>query len=75
VVAMESGYEWRTEDGVVHVSQRVLLNASRNPLNVTIRSFGQGPQTVEFANAVLEQMVQHPTLSVLGGAGRSRFLI
>jgi hypothetical protein len=45
--------------------------ATRNPLNITIKSFDQQPQSVGFANAVLDQMVRYPeqngiTLSVLG---------
>ena len=78
VVAMPAGYEWRTEDGVVHVFQRNLVSDSRNPLNITIKSFGPKLQTVGFANAVLDQMVRYPeqngiAVSVLGYPGEPVF--
>src|SRR4051812_34195595 len=41
VVSMHAGYEWRTEDGVVHVFQRDLVNDDRNPLNIVIKSFDE----------------------------------
>jgi hypothetical protein len=39
VVSMHAGYDWRTEDGVVHVFQRDLAKDSRNPLNITLDSW------------------------------------
>jgi hypothetical protein len=39
VVVRYSGYEWRTEAGVIHDFQRYLVNDNRNPLNITIKSF------------------------------------
>jgi hypothetical protein len=59
VVSSHAGYEWRTEDGVVHVFQRDLVKDSRNPLNIKINSFDQKPQTVGWANNNLDQMVSH----------------
>ena len=41
VVSTHAGYEWRTEDGVVHVFQRDLVNDDRNPLNIIIKSFDE----------------------------------
>jgi hypothetical protein len=78
VVSLHAGYEWRTEDGVVHVFQRDLVNDNRNPLNITIKSFHQNPQTVGFANAVLDQMVRYPkqngiAVSVLGSPNEPVF--
>ena len=46
VVSMQLGYEWRTDDGVVHVFQRELALGTRNPLNITISSFDQARETV-----------------------------
>jgi hypothetical protein len=76
VVSMHAGYDWRTEDGVVHVFKRDLVEDNRNPLNITIKSFDEQPETVGWANNDLYQMVshvvRHPGLhgsigSVLGG--------
>jgi hypothetical protein len=39
VVSMHAGYDWRTEDGVIHVFQRDLVKDSRNPLNITLDSW------------------------------------
>jgi hypothetical protein len=57
VVSMQ-GYEWRTEDGVVHVFQRDLVKDNRNPLNITISAFDQW-ETVGFADNELSQRVSH----------------
>ena len=59
VVSMHAGYEWRMEDGVVHVFQRDLVKDRRNPLNITIDSFDEQPETVTLANNDLFQMVSH----------------
>jgi hypothetical protein len=40
VVADQPGYDWRTEDGVMHVFHRDLVKDSRNPLNITVKEFG-----------------------------------
>ena len=82
VVSTYAGYEWRNEDGVVHVFQRDLMPDTRNPLNITIKSFDDPPETVGWANNNLFQMVshvvRHPELSgisgsVLGGPGEPVF--
>jgi hypothetical protein len=82
VVSNYAGYEWRTEDGVVHVFQRGLMQDTRNPLNITIKSFDEQAETVGWANNNLFQMVthvvRHPELSgisgsVLGGPGEPTF--
>jgi hypothetical protein len=59
VVSMHTGYDWRTEDDVVHVFQRELMNDKRNPLNITIKEFDQQPETVAWASNDLYQMVSH----------------
>jgi hypothetical protein len=59
VVSTQAGYDWRMEDGVVHVFQRDLAADSRNPLNVTIKSFEQHAETIGRANNTLGQMVAH----------------
>lgn len=78
VVSTYAGYQWRTEDGVIHVFQQTLEADSRNPLNITIKSFDEEPETLNWANNNLGQMVshvvRHPELSgmtgsVLGGRG------
>jgi hypothetical protein len=72
VISEYAGYEWRTEDGVVHVFQRDLTQDARNPLNVTIKSFDELPETVGWANNNLFQMVsravRHPELSGISGS-------
>src|SRR2546422_4523238 len=72
VVSLYAGYEWRTEDGVVHVFQRDLMNDSRNPLNITIKSLGEESETIGWANNNLFQMVshvvRHPELSGISGS-------
>ena len=82
VVSTPAGYDWRMEDGVVHVFQHKLMEDSRNPLNITIESFNETPQTVGFANAVLfatvNNVVRHPEssgigLSVVGSPGEPKF--
>jgi hypothetical protein len=78
LLSMQPGYEWRTEVGVIHVFQRDLVSDTRNPLNITIKSFEQKPQSVGFANAVLDQMVRYPgqngiSVSVLGYPGEPAF--
>jgi len=50
VVSLHAGYEWRMEDGVVHVFQGDLVKDRRNPLNITIDSFDEQPETVTLAN-------------------------
>ena len=61
---------------------RVVLVATRNPLNITIKSFDEQAETVGWANNNLFQMVshvvRHPELSgisgsVLGGPGEPTF--
>jgi hypothetical protein len=62
VVSMHAGYDWRTENGVIHVFQRDLVNDDRNPLNIVIKSFDEfdeQAETVEWANNNLDQMVSH----------------
>ncbi len=59
VVSMQAGYGWRTEDGVVHVFKRDLVADKQNPLNITIESFDEQPETVAWANNDLYQMVSH----------------
>jgi hypothetical protein len=72
VVSMYAGYDWRMEDCVVHVFQRDLVNDSRNPLNITIKSFDESPETGAWANNDLDQMVshvvRHPELSGISGS-------
>jgi hypothetical protein len=72
VVSTPAGYDWRMEDGVVHVFQRGLMEDPRNPLNVVIKSFDEKPETVGWANNDLSQMVdevvRHPELSGIGGS-------
>jgi hypothetical protein len=72
LVAMHAGYEWRTEDGVIHVFRRDLVKDSRNPLNITISSFDQAPETVGWANNNLDQMVsdvvRHPEVTGIAGS-------
>jgi hypothetical protein len=60
VVALHSGYEWRTEAGVIHVFQRGLVQDGRNPLNVSIKSFDARPESVAMAINDLSQLVSHP---------------
>src|ERR1019366_4220852 len=73
VVSMHAGYEWRTEDGVVHVFQRDLVNDDRNPLNIVIKSFDEFDEqgyTVGWANTILfhklRNVVRTPELSGVG---------
>ncbi len=72
VVTMYPGYDWRMEDGVVHVFQQDLVEDSRNPLNITITEFDQQPETVGWANNNLFQrithVVRHPELSGISGS-------
>jgi hypothetical protein len=71
VVLMYHGYDWRLEDGVVHVFQRDLVNDTRNPLNITITEFDQQSETVAWANNNLFQrvthVVRHPELFGIAG--------
>jgi len=60
VVSAYAGYDWRIEDGVAHVFQRNLVNDGRNPLNITLKSFG-GTETVKLADASLFQEVWRVT--------------
>src|ERR1039457_7609702 len=58
VVSMYAGYDWRTEDGVVHVFQRDLVKDSGNPLNITVREFGWNHKMIfSEANGLLAQLV------------------
>ena len=58
VVSMYAGYDWRTEDGVVHVFQRDLVKDSRNPLNITAKEFGWNHKMIfSEANSLLAQLV------------------
>ena len=73
VVSMFPGYDWRTEDGVVHVFQRDLMNDDRNPLNIIIKSFDEFDEqgeTVGWANTILfhklKNVVRTPELSRFG---------
>ena len=73
VVSTHAGYEWRTEDGVVHVFQRDLVNDDRNPLNIIIKSFNEFDEqgyTVGWAGTILfhklRNVVRTPELSGFG---------
>src|ERR1039457_2048792 len=58
VVSLHAGYDWRTEDGVVHVFQRDLVKDSRNPLNITVMEFGWDHKMIfSEANSLLAQLV------------------
>ena len=58
VVSRHAGYDWRTEDGVVHVFQRDLVKDSRNPLNITVKEFGWNHKMIlSEANTLLAQLV------------------
>ena len=58
VVSRHAGYDWRTEDGVVHVFQRDLVKDSRNPLNITVKEFGWNHKMIlSEANSLLAQLV------------------
>ena len=58
VVSMHAGYDWRTEDGVVHVFQRDLAKDSRNPLNIAVKEFGWNHKMIfSEANSLLAQLV------------------
>lgn len=59
VVSMYPGYDWRTEDGSVHVFQRQLEADSRNPLSVSVKDFGlwNDSMTIREANSLLAQLV------------------
>src|ERR1017187_685193 len=58
VVSRHAGYDWRTEDGVVHVFQRDLVKDSRNPLNITVKEFGWDHKMIfSEANSLLAQLV------------------
>jgi hypothetical protein len=59
VVSIPAGYDWRDENGVVHVFQRELLDDRKNPLNVMIESFDTRPVTTAWASASLDQLVSH----------------
>ena len=73
VVALHPGYEWRAEEGVIHVFQRALAQDRRNPLNVRINSFSARPQSVAMAmNEVSQRVshqVRHPELEGIAGEG------
>lgn len=85
VVSTHAGYEWRTEDGVVHIFHRDLVNDDRNPLNIVLKSFAEfdeHAETVGWANNNLNQMVSHVvrhtelhgiSRSVLGDPGEPVF--
>jgi hypothetical protein len=59
VVSMHAGHDWRTENGVIHVFRRDLVDDSRNLLNITIKEFDGRPETVAWTNYNLYQMVSH----------------
>jgi hypothetical protein len=59
VVSACPGYEWRNEDGIIHVFGRDVVKDSRNPLNITIPSFDPAPESVGFANNNLYRLVSH----------------
>ena len=40
VVFSHAGYDWRLEDGIVHVFDTALLRDARNPLNTKLKHFG-----------------------------------
>jgi hypothetical protein len=81
VVSTHAGYDWRIEDGVVRVFNRTLMEDPRNPLNVTIKSFDEEPETVGMANTHLlmkvDHIVRHPDSgyggSVPGSFGEPTF--
>jgi hypothetical protein len=58
VVSNYAGYDWRMEDGVIHVFQRYMVNDTRNPLNITVETF-EVKNTVTWANVVLFHKIQH----------------
>ena len=72
VLSAYHGYDWRTEDGVVHVFQRDLIRYNNNPLNIRIKQFDERPETVAWAENDLFQMVshvvRHPELEGIGGS-------
>lgn len=72
VVSTQSGYDWKMEDGVIHVFQRSIMQDSRNPLNVTIESFDKDPETVGWANndlwVMVSKIVRHPEWTGRGGS-------
>ncbi len=72
VVSAPAGYDWRMEDGVVHVFEHNLREDTRNPLNVVIKSFDEQPETIGWANNNLHQMVdqvvRHPEQSGMSGS-------
>jgi hypothetical protein len=72
VVSTQAGYDWKAEDGIVHVFERKLVSDSRNPLNITIKEFDKQPETVGFAINDLDQMVthvvRHPELQGIAGS-------
>ena len=57
VVSNYAGYEWRTEHGFVHVFQRDLMRDTRNPLNITIKTF-ELTNTIAWANLILFHRIQ-----------------
>lgn len=71
VVSMHAGYDWRNEDGIVHVFQSELAKNSHNPLNVNIKS-PVSADTVGMMNNILFQMVRHevrlPELQGIAGS-------
>ena len=70
VVSMHAGYDWRTEDGVVHVFQRDLVKDSRNPLNITVKEFGWNHKMIlSEANSLLAQLVGQVVNPLLIGRG------
>jgi hypothetical protein len=40
VVSINAQYGWRQENGVIHVFDTALLDDTRNPLNINLKSFG-----------------------------------
>ncbi|MGB7762685.1 MAG: hypothetical protein WBL61_22820 [Bryobacteraceae bacterium] len=70
VVSMHAGYEWRLEDGVVHVFNTALMGAARNPLNAKLQFFGFtdcNPMIARMAEVYLEYNVRAVVAPKIGG--------
>jgi hypothetical protein len=70
VVSMHAGYEWRLEDGVVHVFNTALMGAARNPLNAKLQFFGFTdcqPMIRRIAEVYLEMNVRGAVAPKVGG--------
>ena len=70
VVSAHTGYEWRLEDGVVHVFNTPLMGDTRNPLNAKLGFFGFTdcqPMIARMAEVYLEYNVRAVVAPKLGG--------